>query len=92
MTPEQIQDALTKYEEYLSAYGVPLRHPAGEGAPTNEAAGRHALWMCSEVRKFLADGRREKADRWLGFIQGVLWVLGNYTIDNMRAHNTAPAD
>lgn len=31
--------------------------------------------------------RKEKFMRWLGFVQGVLWVNGVYTIDEMREHN-----
>lgn len=89
MTDEQISDAITRYEEDLSSFGVPLRHTS-KGAPSETQAGRHVLWMCGEMRAFLADGRREKANRWLGFVQGVLWKLGRYTIDDMRGHNTAP--
>jgi hypothetical protein len=31
--------------------------------------------------------RKEKIMRWLGFMQGALWVKGIYSIDEMRAHN-----
>ncbi len=88
MTNEQIDEILNKYEEYLSPFGVPLRHPPNGDPPDETQGARHVLWMSGEVRKFLAEGRREKADRWLGFIQGVLWKLGRYSIDDMRAHNT----
>ena len=30
---------------------------------------------------------REKVMRWLGFIQGALWAMGIYTVDELRAHN-----
>ncbi len=33
----------------------------------------------------------EKAMRWLGFVQGVLWSTGVRTIDQMRKDNTRPA-
>jgi len=89
MTDDQIREAITKYEEELSAYGVPLRHTTKGATPSEKQAARHILWMCGEIRQFLKAGRREKADRWLGFIQGVLWRLGHYTIDDMRTHNTA---
>ena len=92
MTDEQIGDIITKYEEYLSPQGVPLRLNSNGAVPDERQAARHVLWMCGEVRKFLKTGRREKADRWLGFIQGVLWKLGLYTIDDMRGHNTAPPE
>ena len=29
----------------------------------------------------------EKANRWLGFVQGVFWSEGLNTIDEMREHN-----
>lgn len=89
MTDEQIDAVITKYEEHLSAYGVPMRFTTRDIGPSASEAARHVLWMCAEVRKFLDEGRREKADRWLGFIQGVLWTFGHYTVDDMRAHNTA---
>lgn len=31
--------------------------------------------------------RREKLMRWLGFVQGVFYDRGIYTVDEMRAHN-----
>ena len=30
----------------------------------------------------------EKFNRWLGFMQGVFWVQGDYTLNEMREHNT----
>ena len=89
MTNEQIDAVITKYEEYLSVYGVPMRYPSNGETPDPVDAARHALWMCAEARRFLQGGQREKADRWLGFVQGILWTFGHYSIDDMRGHNTA---
>jgi hypothetical protein len=61
--------------------------------------------MCQEAVKFLPrhkigepvpdpkeiQAAMEKAMRWLGFIQGVLWSTGVRTIDQMREDNTRPA-
>jgi len=33
------------------------------------------------------EGRIEKAMRWLGFIQGVLWSIGDFTVDELRTHS-----
>ncbi len=34
-----------------------------------------------------------KAMRWLGFIQGVFWSMGEYTIEQLKEHNkTIPTD
>jgi hypothetical protein len=47
---------------------------------------QHARWMVEELL-----GREEmpedKLNRWLGFIQGVLWCTGKYSINDMRHHN-----
>jgi hypothetical protein len=45
----------------------------------------HLLTMCRKVEEFLTFGQEAKANRWFGFIQGVLWMSGIYTIDEMRA-------
>jgi hypothetical protein len=47
----------------------------------------HLEWMTEQIPKFLAEGRKEKANRWLGFIQGSLWSKNIYTIDQMKEHN-----
>ena len=31
---------------------------------------------------------REQLMRWIGFMQGVLWIDGHYTVDDLRAMNT----
>lgn len=48
---------------------------------------KHMLWMLWQIPQFLSDGRKEKANRWLGFIQGALWADGVYTIEEMKEHN-----
>lgn len=36
----------------------------------------HCAHACVEILKFVAEGRREKAFRWLGWLQCALWVIG----------------
>ena len=48
---------------------------------------RHVLTMLPKAAQFVEDGRRDKAMRWLGFIQGVLWTQKIYTIDELKLHN-----
>lgn len=57
-------------------------------SPWDEEALEHALWMCSQTQEFCKERENEKALRWLGFIQGVLWMTGVFTIDDLRKHNT----
>jgi hypothetical protein len=35
---------------------------------------------------------REKAHRWLGFIQGVLWMSGCFTLDELKEHSRRCSD
>lgn len=48
----------------------------------------HVLFCLGEIKKFVAEDRREKAMRWLGFVQGYLWVCGVCTIDELGRMNT----
>lgn len=47
----------------------------------------HIRQMIPQVQEFIRQGRMEKAFRWLGFIQGTFWVIGVYSIQEMKDHN-----
>jgi len=48
----------------------------------------HIRWMVNEIPKIIDQPcKKEKAMRWLGFVQGVLWLKGYYTIEEMKGHN-----
>lgn len=47
---------------------------------------RHLVFMCIEGASY-AEHRREKAMRWLGFVQGALWAHGLASIEEMKAVN-----
>lgn len=47
----------------------------------------HISWMCEEAISLVNQGRLEKAFRWLGFIQGVLWMSGINSIDDLKEHS-----
>lgn len=48
----------------------------------------HAAWMAEEMLRHLGGKHpdRAKANRWIGFIQGVLWTTRTFTIDELRQH------
>lgn len=48
---------------------------------------RHLETMIPKAIDFFQHNRREKGFRWLGFIQGVLWAEGIYTVAQMKDHN-----
>jgi len=88
VTPEHIYKVVSKYEIQLKA-----RSHTAEKADTSDpnlslkAKLNHTLWMCQEVRTFVEGNELEKANRWLGFLQGILWVNNIYTVDQMREDN-----
>lgn len=47
----------------------------------------HCRYMISEMRQMIADRRTEKVMRWYGFLQGVLWVQGIFTLDELKDHS-----
>jgi len=59
---------------------------------------QHLRWMVQQALGFLIEADRlldnkamlelrAKAMRWLCFMQGVLWIQGAYTINEMKDHN-----
>lgn len=52
----------------------------------------HVWWACEQAKTYVNEGRMEKAFRWLGFIQGALWMLGLYSIEEMANHNKPPEE
>lgn len=75
MKDEKIINACKKYEDDIKKW----YH--------SDADLDHVEWMTKQIPDFLAAGRKEKANRWLGFIQGVLWAKEIYTIEEMKEHN-----
>lgn len=45
----------------------------------------HLAWMCHQLTH-AGPWSVGKANRWLGFIQGALWILGVFSIDELRQH------
>lgn len=100
MTPEKLKSVLQGYYEMLRPRRshLPLdvvRLPdelhdekAGSIGPIQGMS--HVMWMCVEAQQFVDEGRVEKAMRWLGFIQGVLWMSNTRTLEQLKA-DSAPS-
>ena len=96
MTPEQVIAAVEKYKSgywYLKGEPggvlpslIPKRCPGETKGPAHLDAAAHLLWMCDQT-KLMAHSNTEKAMRWLGFIQGVLWAKFGVSIDEMKDDN-----
>ena len=72
IAPAQMGETFTTMKQYQ--LGI------GERVP-------HYKFMCDEAQKFVDEGRIEKAMRWLGFLQGVFWATGIYTLDDVKHHS-----
>lgn len=91
MTREQQLAVLRAYDEQFSkwepeATDVERCKPVGLGRGI-----KHARWMALEmIRRIEADEEQSpgQADRWIGFIQAILWQHGFYSIKEMGRANT----
>lgn len=89
MDPTQILKVSSKYETIL--HGAGARAEKCDTSLNIEAGDpctlEHCAWMCGEIEHQVRIGEREKAVRWICFIQGVLWASGLLSIDSMRDDN-----
>lgn len=88
MTNKKMKELMRMYLKHLrndSRYLGPRRNVTD--SLTASSALCHAGWMCQEVIEFVEEDRMEKANRWVGFIQGIFWCHCVFTIDEMRQHN-----
>lgn len=53
---------------------------------------RHIQGMIPKIRLFLNEGRRDKAFRWLGFIQGVFYTKKYYNLAELENHNKVDSE
>ena len=89
MTDEKMLQVVAELETMLAARRL---HLAGVSdlASVREAQSarvQHINTMFPRLRTLIAEGKREKAMRWIGFIQGAFWALGDATLDALKAMN-----
>jgi hypothetical protein len=89
MTTDKVRRVVEAYQQQLAAQGVvPVRYVTSGVLPSPTVALGHLSWMLGEIQGMLETGAdAEKIHRWLGFVQGVLWLAGQKTIDQMRDDN-----
>lgn len=92
MSSKKIGEALIICRKCLESLNVPIRqHPDHLPAISNDSVLAHCHWMTIEAEDFLAKGRREKAMRWLCFVQGCIFTLRHFCINEMKDHNRPDA-
>lgn len=85
MEKSKMIEVCREYDDLLKADGFVSKH---REPLSNEYDMNHIRWMVNEIPKIIENPEKEaKANRWLGFVQGVLSMKGYYTIDEMKGHN-----
>ncbi len=88
MTGDQIVAATDRYDRELEKEEIPIaEHPHDIVCMMRRAALAHLRTMFPKMVQFVSEDKIEKAMRWLGFVQGVLWVCGVYTLEQLKADN-----
>jgi len=94
-TPEHAQRMLDLYTKTLTKLGYRAQpypnleeHIGGSvfQSPKFETLG-HAMWMCERTQEFVRQRRFAKAYRWIGTIQGILFMNGIYSLAELKDHN-----
>lgn len=88
MTDTKILEAIAFYRTYLQNLGI----EAAAYSHTTRVEDRrqalaHLLQMIPQMEQFASTGQHDKVIRWLGFIQGVLWMGGYQTIHELKEVN-----
>jgi len=88
MNSEKILEVIYVYKDYFLEDNIePLDFIHGDKLAFSTDVLSHCCGMVNKIEKFVVEGRKEKAFRWLGFMQGCLWSLGIYSLDDLKNHN-----
>ena len=92
MTPEKVLDVIGLYKNFFERLGIDkIDFPHGKFPSRSSAAEEeilpHCHGMLDKMEAFVREGRMEKAFRWLGFIQGCLWSMGYFTLNELKNDN-----
>jgi len=89
----KILEVIGVYRKFFESHGIDKAdypHYLKPGALKNTLA--HCHGMLDKMEVFIKEGRIEKTFRWLGFIQGCLWMAGCYSLDDLKNHNRPAKD
>ena len=92
MTPNKHLEVIERYRNFFVRNGVEvIEHSHKSLCAGAEAALAHCHAMLDKMINFVREGREGKVNRWLGFVQGCLWICGKHTLDELMNHSR-PAD
>lgn len=88
MTPAKVRQVIDLYRIYFEELDIePADYPEGKNLEDKLQGVAHCLGMIPKMEKFIEENRIEKAMRWLGFIQGALWMAGLFTLKQLKEQN-----
>ncbi|MDO8963486.1 MAG: hypothetical protein Q7W30_03230 [Coriobacteriia bacterium] len=96
-TTDQMARLLDLYEHALDERGytpVPYPEYTSRVGSSIVTASRfdclnHAFWMCGCIRRFVREHRNARAYRWLGMVQGLLFMGGMFSLDELLEQERA---
>lgn len=91
MTPHKVLEVIEVYREFFVKHNIgKIEWPHNELLEEERHGLEHCHGMLDKMVAFVNEERMEKAFRWLGFIQGVLWAAKVYSLSDLMNHNRPP--
>ncbi|RJO59537.1 hypothetical protein C4546_01525 [Candidatus Parcubacteria bacterium] len=88
MTPEKVIEVIGIYRQLFVGRNIgKVDYPHDEMLDGLMHDLEHCHDMLDKIAEFVREGRMEKAFRWLGFVQGVLWASRVYSLTDLKNHN-----
>lgn len=88
MNNEKILEVISIYRKRLTELRIEEKSISHVLFMSSRKEGlEHCHAMLPKMEVFLVEGRLDKVFRWLGFLQGVLWSQGLYTLNDLMCHN-----
>lgn len=88
MNKSKVMKVLIAYNNFFRNKGLKeIDYPHDKLLKSKEDGLSHCSGMIGKIFTFMEENKMRKTFRWLGFIQGVLWALGFYTLDELMNHS-----
>lgn len=91
MTPEKVIKVIESYRQLFMERKIgKIDYPDDKITNGEMCSLEHCHSMLDKMIDFVHEERMNKVFRWLGFIQGVLWVNRIFTLSDLKNHNRSP--
>lgn len=92
MEDKKVLEIVKIHSKDLQLRGVPIKKYSHDSLSPMDSypALAHCHSMLNGIVEFISSGDKEKRDRALirlGFVQGSLWTIGLYTVDQLKEFN-----